>query len=187
MANGATAAVRNILYDASAPVMAIQANSNIAPSAITGAIEPSAKLAGVTTTLDGVDTSLPIATVITFDSYNQTKPAAVWRANLAGYSYDSIKFTTVDPAGNQTQRTFVNGIPTGDVDRDGAVRLSDAMACLRHVAGTQLLTGSVTDKNAPRFQADVGSLIEERAAQDGDVTVEDAMLILLKAYGLKSF
>lgn len=187
MANGATAAVRNILRDSSAPVMAIQANSNVAPSTISGAIEPSAKLAGVTARIDGVDTSLPIASVVTFDAYNQSKPAAVWHANLVGYNYDSIKFTTIDPAGNETQRTFVNGIPTGDVDRDGAVRLSDAMACLRHVAGTELLSGSDLDKNTPRFQADVGSLIEERAAQDGAVTVEDAMLILLKAYGLKSF
>jgi len=188
MANGATAAVRNIIRDDTAPLMAIQANSAIAPTTIAGAIEPSAKLAGITARINSVDTPLPISTVVTFDTYNQTTTAAVWHANLVSYSgYESIKFTTVDPAGNPTERTFVNGIPTGDVDRDGVVRLSDAMACLRHVAGTEPLSGSELDKNTPRFQADVGSLIQERAAQDGVVTVEDAMLILLKAYGLKSF
>jgi len=186
MADGATAAIRNIMYDSTAPTLAIQANSAVAPTAISGAIEPTAKLAGITARISGADTPLPIS-IVTFDAYNQSTAAAVWHANLTGYSYESIKFTTVDPAGNQTQRIFVNGIPTGDVDLDGKVRLSDAMATLRHVAGTEALSGSELDKNTPRFQADVGGLIAERAAQDGIVTVEDAMLILLKAYGLKTF
>jgi len=111
----------------------------------------------------------------------------VWSVDLTGYTYDSISFTTLDPAGNATVRTFVNGIPTGDVDMDGAVRLSDALACLRHVAGTEPLPGLPTVKESPRFQADVGSLIGSRAAQDGEVTVVDAVLILQKAYGLMTF
>jgi len=186
IAGGGTTAVRNIVYDANAPLMAIQANAVLSPSQITGTIEPSAKLAGITAKIGGVDTPLPIS-IVNFDTYDSSKGVVVWHANLASYSIENISFATVDPAGNQTTRFFVNGIPTGDIDMDGVVRLSDAMACLRHVAGTELLPGAPTIKDTPRFQADVGSLIENRAAQDGDVTIEDAVLILKKAYGLMNF
>jgi len=186
IADGGTTAVRNIVYDANAPLMAIQANAVLSPSQITGTIEPSAKLAGITAKIGGVDTPLPIS-IVNFDTYDSSKGVVVWHANLASYSIENISFATVDPAGNQTTRFFVNGIPTGDIDMDGVVRLSDAMACLRHVAGTELLSGAPTIKDTPRFQADVGSLIENRAAQDGDVTIEDAVLILKKAYGLMNF
>jgi hypothetical protein len=186
VANGSTTAIRNILYDATAPVLSIQANASVAPSLLTGTIEPSAKLASVVTSLNGVDTTLPLSR-ITFDNYDPATGAAVWHANLSGYAFDSLTVTTVDPAGNHATHDFVNGIPTGDVDGDGVVRLSDAMACLRHVAGTETLPGSSRDKNSPRFQADVGGLVDGYAAQDGEITVDDALLILQKSYGLKSF
>jgi hypothetical protein len=185
-ANGSTTAIRNILYDATAPVLSIQANASVAPTQLSGTVEPSAKLAGIITRLNGVDTALPLSR-ITFDNYDPAAGAAVWHANLSGYAFDTLTVSTVDPAGNQTSRDFVNGIPTGDVDGDGVVRLSDAMACLRHVAGTEVLPGSSRDKNSPRFQADVGGLVDGYAAQDGEITVDDALLILQKSYGLKSF
>lgn len=186
IAAGGTTAVRNIVYDSNVPLMAIQANAVLSPSQITGTIEPSAKLAGITARISGIDTPLPLS-IVSFDNYDPLKAAVVWHADLASYSIESISFATLDPAGNQTVRAFINGIPTGDVDMDGVVRLSDAMACLRHVAGTETLPGLPIDKNSARFQADVGSLIESRAAQDGDVTIEDAVLILKKAYGLMNF
>jgi len=181
IANAATTAIRNIIFDSTAPFMAIQADSKSNPTFITGAIEPSAKLASVVATTGVSNVSLPLSSVLSFVD------SMVWSVDLTGYTYDSISFTTVDPAGNPTARLFVNGIPTGDVDMDGAVRLSDALACLRHVAGTEPLPGAPTIKDSPRFQADVGSLIGNRAAQDGEVTVVDAVLILQKAYGLMTF
>jgi len=180
-ANASTTAIRNIIYDSTVPFMAIQADSKSNPTNMTGAIEPSAKLTSVVTTVGGSDVTLPLQSVLSFVD------SMVWNVDLTGYTFDAIRFTTVDPAGNLTARTFVNGIPTGDVDMDGAVRLSDALACLRHVAGTELLNGTPTVKDSPRFQADVGSLISNRAAQDGEVTVVDAVLILQKAYGLMTF
>jgi hypothetical protein len=87
----------------------------------------------------------------------------------------------LDPALNSKQMTYAKGMPTGDIDGDGAVRLTDALLCLRHVAGTQPLVGN------PRFQADVGYLVNEHAAQDGDVDITDAVLILGKSYGLINF
>lgn len=184
IANASTAAIRNIIYDTTLPEMAIQADAKVAPTQIKGTIEPSAKIASITLHAAGVDSQLPLSNV-TFT--NPSAGVVVWNANLSGYAYETISFTTADPAGNQTVRTFVNGLPTGDVDGDGAVRLSDAMATLRHVAGTQYLPGTAIDKNSSRFQGDVGSLIDGKVAQDGDVTVVDAVLILKKAYGLMTF
>lgn len=187
IADGNTAAVRNIIRDSVAPVISIQSSANATPAAITGSIEPSAKLADITTRLDGVDTHVPLS-MVTFDPYSdQSAGDAVWHADLSAYPYSAVTFTTKDPAGNTSQLSFVSGIPTGDVDGDGVVRLSDAMATLRHAAGTETLAGSPLDNKTPRFQADVGGLIENRVAQDGAVTVQDAVLILLKAYGLKTF
>lgn len=188
-ANGATvAAIRNIIHDATVPSIGIQANANAAPSLITGTLDdPSAKLTGITALISGVQTSLPLS-LVTFDSYSDKSVGdVVWHANLAGYGYSAVKFTTADPAGNTAEHSFISGIPTGDVDGDGVVRLSDALAALRHVAGTETLAGSPLDNTSPRFKADVGALIDSRAAQDGVVTIEDAVLILRKAYGLLTF
>ncbi|GEM_PF-2166009 len=185
-ANASTSAIRNIIYDTTAPAVAVQATANTAPVAMTGTIEPSAKLVSVTARFNSVDTVLPLNR-IAFDAYDQAAGAVVWHANLTGYPYDSLSIISQDPAGNQTQHVFVSGVPTGDVDGDGVVRLSDAMAVLRHVANTQALPGSPLDKASARFNGDVGSLIDSRAAQDGAVTIEDAVLILRKAYGLMTF
>lgn len=179
IANAATTAVRNIIYDNTLPDLAIQSNTQAMPTLVTGIIEPSAKMKAVSASLKGVPVNIPIS-VLSFAPVD-SNGSVVWHANLGGYTYDTLSFTTTDPAGNDKLMPYVKGIPTGDIDADGTVRLSDALACLRHVAGKDALSGE------PRFQADVGSLVEGHAAQDGDVTVVDAVLILQKAYGLMTF
>jgi hypothetical protein len=177
---GATTAVRNIVRDTVLPALTIQADSRTMPTTISGVIEPSAKISAITAQLDTVPVTIPLS-VITFDAYDPATNSVVWHANLSGYTYDTISFTTVDPAGNQRALPYDIGVPSGDIDQDGTVRLNDALAALRHTAGTQVLT-------TPEFkQADVGSLVNGRAGRDGVVDISDAILILNKAYGLMTF
>jgi len=76
--------------------------------------------------------------------------------------------------------TNSSAFTTGDVDDDGAVRLSDALLVLRSVAGTQILTP---------FQQSacdvIGSIFPH--VPDGVCGIDDAYKILLKAYGLTTF
>jgi len=179
-ANAATSAVRNIIYDTVAPDFSIQADSKPAPVTISGAIEPSAKISAITASLLGTPVTIPLS-VLSYAPYDVTTDAVVWHASLSGYVYDAISFTAVDPAGNTSQLAYAGVVPTGDVDGDGSVRLTDALAALRHVAGTQALNGN------PFVQADVGALVDNRAGRDGKVDITDATLILKKSYGLLSF
>lgn len=179
-ADAATTAVRNILYDTTLPELTLRADSKPMPTTISGAIEPSAKISAITAKLSGSSVVIPLS-VISFDPYDQASDSVVWHAALNGYTYDEITFTTADPAGNLKDMKREAGIPSGDVDGDGAVRLSDALSALRHVAGTEALIGN------PKFQADVGALVEGHAGQDGIVDIHDAVLILGKSYGLLSF
>lgn len=179
-ANAATSAVRNIIYDTVPPEFSIQANTKPAPTTISGALEPSAKIAAISASLSGSNVVIPLS-AISYDAYDAVTDSVVWHANLSSYTYDTISFTAVDPAGNTSLLAYDAVVPTGDVDGDGTVRLADALAALRHVAGTQPLVAN------PFIQADVGALVESRAGRDGKVDITDATLILKKSYGLLSF
>lgn len=178
-ANGTTA-IRNIIYDTTLPDLTIQADSKPMPTTITGTIEPSATISAITASLGGTPVAIP-ASVVTFDAYDQSG-AVTWHANLNGYAYDTISFTTLDPAGNPATLAYKQGIPTGDIDGDGSVRLADALASLRHVAGTENITDPIKF-----FNGDVGGLVKGRAARDGVIDIQDSVLILNKAYGLLAF
>lgn len=179
ISNGTTA-LRNIIYDNLAPALTVRADSKSMPSKIYGSLEPSAKISAITATLGGAPVVIPLSK-IAFDPYDQSG-AVVWSADLNGYTYDSISFTALDPAGNSTNLAYKQGIPTGDIDGDGSVRLADALAALRHVAGTE----SIVDPDQ-LFNGDVGALVNGRASRDGTVDIVDSVLILNKAYGLLSF
>ncbi|NVN98786.1 MAG: SMP-30/gluconolactonase/LRE family protein [Geobacteraceae bacterium] len=176
-ANGTTA-VRNIILDTTAPDLGMQADSAPAPTIITGSLEPSAKLTAITANPGNV--SIPLS-IVTFDTYDGSG-TVIWHANLSGYSYSTVDFTAADPAGNTTKLSYKKGIPTGDIDGDGVVRLADALAALRHVAGTDIIADP--DKF---FNGDVGGLINGRVARDGLIDIQDSVLILNKAYGLMNF
>jgi hypothetical protein len=180
IAAGGTTAVRNIIYDTVLPDLTIQADSKLMPTSITGTIEPSAKISAITASLGGTPVPIPVS-AITFDPYDQMG-TVMWHANLAPYAYDAISFTSVDPAGNSTTLSYKQGIPTGDIDGDGVVRLADALAALRHVAGTEAIIDSTKF-----FNGDVGGLVAGHASRDGIIDITDSVLILNKAYGLLAF
>lgn len=175
-----TTAIRNIVRDTIIPELVIRADSASAPVAISGSIEPSAKMTAINASLDGVALIIPVSK-ITFDPYNQSG-SVTWRADLSGYVYDTISFSSVDPAGNLITLPYKKGVPTGDVDGDGVVRLADALAALRHVAGTEVIIDPTKF-----FNGDVGGLIDGRVARNGVIDITDSVLILNKAYGLMAF
>lgn len=69
----------------------------------------------------------------------------------------------------------------GDVDGDGVVRLADALAVLRHVAGTESLTYSHL------LACDVSGGGGPLPSPDGVCAITDMVMILNKAYGLIVF
>lgn len=184
ISNGTTA-VRNIIYDSIRPDLSIQPDTKVMPATIHGSIEPSAKISGITAKLNGIEFVIPVSR-LTFDQYDQSG-TVFWHADLTGIVYDekSLSVSSMDPAGNTSTVIYDKGIPTGDIDGDGTVRLADALAALRHVAGTDPIN-PITD-SAKFFNGDVGGLINGRVARDGSIDITDSVLILNKAYGLMSF
>ena len=178
ISNGTTA-IRNIIYDTAKPELTILADSKPMPASVTGSIDPNAKLT-VTTWVGTTPTVVPISK-ITSDQSDQS----VWYVDLSGIAYDKVIFTATDPAGNSYDLTYKPGIPTGDIDEDGTVRLADALAALRHVAGTEVINPLTQDTKY--FNGDVGGLVKGRVARDGVIDISDAVLILNKAYGLMAF
>jgi sugar lactone lactonase YvrE len=186
--NGTTA-VRNIIYDTASPILTVQADTKSMPVMIYGSIEPSAKMSAITASLGVDNVDIPLS-VITFTPYDQSSGYVYWSANLSlngGYVYDKISFTAIDPAGNSKLLPYAQGIPTGDIDGDGVVRLADALAALRHVAGTEIIDPEIPANFPKFFNGDVGGLINGRAARDGVIDITDSVLILNKAYGLLNF
>jgi len=175
----ATSAIRNIIYDTAPPEMSIQADAHTTPSTVAGVIEPSAKISVIEASLNSIPLSIPLSVI----TYTPAAGQVVWNADLSAYSYDegSLAFTAIDPALNTNKLFYVKGVPTGDCNGDGIVNMNDALLSLRHVAGTTTLTG------VPRFQCDVGGLVGGHAAQDGEIDITDAVLILGKSAGIVSF
>jgi hypothetical protein len=178
-ANATTAAIRNIIYDTTPPDISIQADAHATPSAVAGVIEPSARISAIDAKLNGTAFSIPLSVI----TYSSAAGQSLWNADLSTYNYDegSLAFTAIDPALNTTQLFYAKGVPTGDCNGDGLVNINDAILALRHVAHTTTLTG------IPRFQCDVGGLVGGHAAQDGDIDITDAVLILGKSAGVLSF
>ncbi len=176
---GGTSAIRNIIYDNNSPIVGIQADSRSMPATISGSVEGSAKITA-TASLNSVAVDIP-SSLFSFSPYNSATNTFIWHVDLSAKAYDTISFTATDPSGNSKNRTRSMVLPKGDVDLDGTVRLSDALATLRHSAGTETLVGGAFE------QADVGSLIDGRVSSDGNVNVIDATLILKKSYGLLNF
>jgi len=175
-----TTAVRNIISDKTSPALTVQADTKSMPTTIYGTLEPSAKLSAINATLGVSTVDIPMSR-ITFSTYNGSGSVS-WQADLNTYTYDAISFSALDPAGNSRTVAYEKGIPTGDIDGDGTVRLADALAALRHVAGTETISDPTK-----LFNGDVGALVNNRAARDGVIDITDSVLILNKAYGLLLF
>jgi hypothetical protein len=178
ISNGTTA-IRNIIYDTTQPELTILADSKTMPANVTGSIDPNAKLS-VTTWVGTTPTVVPVSK-ITSDLSDQF----VWYVDLSGIAYDMVTFTATDPAGNSYDLDYKSGIPTGDIDADGTVRLADALAALRHVAGTEPINPLTQETKF--FNGDVGELVKGRVGRNGIIDITDAVLILNKAYGLMAF
>ena len=176
LADGRTAtAFRSIIVDTKIPNFSIVAQSDPAPLALSGNVDPSAII-----TAQAFNGAQPVTVTITYDDYDATN-GTVWHASLPS-TYDSLAFTVTDAAGNSTPvRPYVAGIPNGDVDADGVVRLADAMLVLRFVANTQ------TPTPAEFARADVGPALNGKAAPNGQVDIFDALMILRKALGLENW
>ena len=168
-------AFRNIIVDTMKPGFSIQAQADPAPLALMGNVDPSAIV-----TAQASNGTQPVNVTITYDNYNAANNGTVWHATLPS-TYTSLTFTATDPAGNATTRSYVAGVPTGDVDGDGVVRLADAMLVLRFIAGTQQPTPS-------QFaQADVGPFLNGKPAPNGQIDISDALRILRKALALETW
>jgi hypothetical protein len=96
----------------------------------------------------------------------------------------AIKVTGVDQAGSSTtlRRNVIYVIsPSGDINNDGTVDVSDALLALRMALG--LITPSADELSA----GDVSPQLEGRPNPDGKIDISDALLILRKVVGLQTW
>jgi sugar lactone lactonase YvrE len=164
---GTTVATRNVAYDATKPSVGI-ALDYADLSVIRGYIEPGATMKVLYGAV-GSETELPI----TIDALNPS----LWSVtgNLA--NIDLLTVAATDVAGNTSSRKWQIAAPTGDSDADGVLRVSDVLQLLR------LVVQEKYDVGTSLASADVAPIINGISAPDGLITIDDALLVLMKVEG----
>jgi hypothetical protein len=150
-----------------AAIIGYKLHYGISPGIYTQVID-----AGYTTayTLAGLSDTQPYYFVVTaYDS----------ESNESGYSNEAstISYDTPNPLPDSGDST----LPDGDVNGDGTVDLQDALQALR------ISTGLISVQADHLVRADVAPLVNGRPAPDSKIDLADALLILRKTVGLKTW
>lgn len=159
---------RNISYDITPPLLTVNPVTGYYPERLSGTVEAGAAV----TVGDGTG---PVGRV--------TTESTAWSADLAGISYDpaTLRITAVDAAGNLSSRGLVVHEPDGDLTGDGSVTMADALLAIRIVTGGSVPTAEQL------AHGDIGPLLAGRPNPNGKIELVDALLILRRAVGLKSW
>lgn len=111
--------------------------------------------------------------------------SATWSCEISGLKngINNVTVTATDIAFNETSVTAAITVAFPDGSFTGAVRpgLIDAVKALRIAAGTEAATA------LDMLHGDVAPLVNGAPAPDGVITVEDALLILMKVARLINF
>lgn len=169
-AGNVSTVVRNVIYDVTPPVLALDQVNGVMPEKISGSVEANA-------TVVVKDGSKLIATATTDGS-------GIWVADLKGVSYspDSLLVVAQDAAGNSTSKTLTYSFPDGTMEGAGKPTIKDALAAMRLVVNK---TVQPTAQQLAHY--DVGPLVDGRPNPNGKIDIVDAILILRKALGMKSW
>ncbi|WP_298268831.1 Ig-like domain-containing protein [Geobacter sp.] len=164
-ATGATSVVkRNVTGDRTPPLLLVTSPTVPVPSVISGAADRDATVTA--TDRSGAVTVIPAV-------------GGTWSLDLSAASLDpgTVRVAAADAAGNTTARTLAAPLPTGDVNGDGKVNISDVIEILKVAVGIAFPTSS------DFANGDVGPLANGKAWPDGRIDLRDVILVLRKAVG----
>lgn len=167
-AGNTTQAIRNLIYDITPPALTINPAAGYAPDTISGTVEAGASVV----VKEG---AVSIGTV--------SATGTTWSANLAGLSYDPqlLSVVATDAAGNSSVKTLVYNFPDGTLNADGQPTIQDALRVIRIVVNNSV----PTPQEIAHY--DIGPLLNGKPNPNGRLDLVDAILILRKALGLKSW
>ena len=174
--NGSTAK-RTLVSDTTIPALAVTAPAadttvNATTLLIAGTVSDDLGAPSVTVTMDG-----------TSYTPNVADGAFQQRLELPTPKSYSITVRAVDQVGNTTsvQRNVIRARMAGDLTRDGAVDIADALKAL------QMAVGFLTAGEDDLAVGDVAPFTGGLSKPDGVIDIEDALAILNKAIGLINF
>jgi hypothetical protein len=168
-AGNSSTVVRTVLYDMTPPVLTLDQVSGVMPEKISGTVESGSSVAVY-------EADVKKGSVQIVDGN--------WNADLAGITYnsDDIKVVATDAAGNSSSKTLVYNFPDGAAINDnGKPTVADALRAIRIVVN-QLVP---TAKELAHY--DIGPLVNGKPNPNGKIELVDAILILRKSLGLKSW
>ncbi len=167
-AGNTSTVVRNVIYDITPPAFSLNQVNGAMPVKLSGSVEAGSSV--VVT-----DDALLIGSVLVANG--------TWTADLAGvtYSPESLLVVATDAAGNSTSKTLVYSFPDGTLNATGKPTVQDALRAIRLVVNQLAPTA---DELA---HYDIGPLVNGKPNPNGKIEIVDAILILRKALGLKSW
>lgn len=168
-ATGAKAtAFRNVVADRTPPRLLLTGQTVPAPAILLGTAD-----ADATVTVEDRNGTLAVLTPV----------GGSWSLTLAGLAYDAatLRVTAADAAGNLLARTLAAPVPTGDVNGDGKVTVSDVLQVLR------IAVGAVSPTADDYTNGDVAPVVNGKVQPDGKIDIQDAVEILRKVVGVATW
>lgn len=167
-AGNVSSATRTLISDLTPPALTVTPSAAYQPTSLSGTVE-----AGASVVVDQADQLLATATV----------SGTAWSADLSGVNYDPtlLKVVATDAAGNTTVKGLTYQYPDGDLDGDGTVTMADALVAIR------IVVNNTTPTAQQLAHGDIGPLLSGKPNPNGKIDLVDALLILRKALGLKSW
>jgi len=159
---------RTITYDVTPPQLSVNPANAYQPSKLSGTVEQ-----GATVLVKEGSVTLASAAISN----------GIWSADLGTDTYNpaNLQIYAFDAAGNATAYGLKYQFPDGDVDADGAVTMADALTAIR------LAVNNGTPTASQLSHGDIGPLLSGKPNPNGAIDLVDALLILRKAVGLKSW
>lgn len=158
--------VRNIIFDNTPPALSLNPVAGVMPAKLSGTVEAGS----IVVVKDG---TLQIGSVSIANG--------AWSADLAGAVYDTLLVVATDAAGNSTSKSLAYNFPDGTLNGTAKPTVQDALRAIRIVVN-QL---NPTAQELAHY--DIGPLVSGKPNPNGRIEVVDAILILRKALGLKSW
>lgn len=167
-AGNSSTVVRNVIYDTTPPALSLNTVTGVMPEKLSGTVEAGSSVA----VKDGAS---PVGTVSVANG--------AWIANLAGVSYTpgNLLVVATDAAGNSTSKSLTYSFPDGTLNAGGQPTVQDALRAIR------LVVNQVTPSAQELAHYDIGPLVGGKPNPNGKIEIVDAILILRKALGLKSW
>lgn len=164
----ASTVVRNVIYDTTPPAFTLNQVNGVMPEKLSGTVE-----AGSSVVVKEGTTQIGTVRIA----------SGSWTADLAGVVYEPSNLLAVatDAAGNSTSKSLVYNFPDGTLNADGKPTVQDALRAIR------LVVNQLTPTAQELAHYDIGPLINGKPNPNGKVEIVDAILILRKALGLKSW